>query len=717
MAERFESLTPDSRRTLTFVVGAVVCLLITGAVEWSSRPAAIKEFGAVGQPFYEDFTDPTRATSLEVYAFDAEAVRPIEFRVDRLENGRWVIPSHHSYPADAEEQLAKTASSVIGIERGAMVTRWKADHAQYGVVNPRQESLSVGDVEGVGNRLILRGEDDSILADYIIGDKVEDDSGQYYVRHPDEEEVYLAKLEIELSTKFIDWIETDLLEVDSWKMTELTVNDYSFDEVQGGTSPEVISTFSRKTSSDPWTLAGLNEEAEEVDEDAIRETINALGDLEIVGVRQKQQGLTPELKLDRKAIKTQNDVLRLQNDLLRRGFVLAAGEGGDQENLRLFAREGEMYASTDEGLVYRLHFGSAFTGSQEELEIGFSSDEDGSAEKADAEEESDTSSEQEEGADTAASSDDDDSSDESDADDSGGSGKPGRYVFVRVEFDKKYLADEPVKPVEPEKPAELEETDAAKEQAGDTKAEVDSEDDAASNDDTDGDESSDEKEDDPLTKIREEYEDAKSKYETDLAEYERKSTEFETKVEDGQKKATEFNRRFAEWYYVIPGDSYDKLKLSRADLVKAKEPEQDDEAADNNADTGAGAAAANQEAADKFLAENKDKEGVTTTDSGLQYEVITAGEGDSPSATSTVKVKYKGTLLDDTVFDESSNEGIEFPVGGVIAGWTEALQLMKPGGKWRLFIPPNLAYGEDGQGDIGPNSLLIFEVELISFEG
>ena len=88
-------------------------------------------------------------------------------------------------------------------------------------------------------------------------------------------------------------------------------------------------------------------------------------------MRPKQQGLTPDLKLDRQTLKSQRDIDRLQSDLLTRGFLLQSGQNGDQESLRLMAREGEMYAATDEGLVYRLHFGRAFVGSQEELEIGF----------------------------------------------------------------------------------------------------------------------------------------------------------------------------------------------------------------------------------------------------------------------------------------------------------------------------------------------------------
>jgi len=127
----------------------------------------------------------------------------------------------------------------------------------------------------------------------------------------------------------------------------------------------------------------------------------------------------------------------------------------------------------------------------------------------------------------------------------------------------------------------------------------------------------------------------------------------------------------------------------------------------------------NKKEEEKFLAENKTKEGVKTTKSGLQYIAITEGKGPQPKETDTVKVNYKGTLLDGTEFDSSYKRGepAVFPVNRVIPGWTEALQFMKVGSKYKLFVPSNLAYGERAAGpQISPNSMLIFEVELLSIE-
>ena len=126
----------------------------------------------------------------------------------------------------------------------------------------------------------------------------------------------------------------------------------------------------------------------------------------------------------------------------------------------------------------------------------------------------------------------------------------------------------------------------------------------------------------------------------------------------------------------------------------------------------------NKQAGEDFLAANAKKPGIMTTASGLQYEVIAEGKGEHPDANDKVTVHYHGTLIDGTVFDSSVDRGqtISFELNRVITGWTEGVQLMTPGSRYRFFIPQNLAYGQNGQGKIGPFSMLIFEIELFDFE-
>lgn len=158
--------------------------------------------------------------------------------------------------------------------------------------------------------------------------------------------------------------------------------------------------------------------------------------------------------------------------------------------------------------------------------------------------------------------------------------------------------------------------------------------------------------------------------------------------------------------------------LTKEEIMKEMQAFQQKKMAEQKAEQEA-KAQANLEQGQKFLAENAKKEGIKTTESGLQYQVITQGEGPKPSADDTVEVHYVGTLIDGTKFDSSydRNSTVTFPVGGVIPGWTEALQLMNVGSKYKLFIPADLAYGPGGTGGpIGPNATLLFDVELISIK-
>ncbi len=154
-------------------------------------------------------------------------------------------------------------------------------------------------------------------------------------------------------------------------------------------------------------------------------------------------------------------------------------------------------------------------------------------------------------------------------------------------------------------------------------------------------------------------------------------------------------------------------KVSEADIKEAFQ------SAQAKTEKTASADSADQiQAGQAFLTENKARDGVVVTESGLQYEVMTQGDGAKPTAEQTVEVHYHGTLIDGSVFDSSVQRGetISFPVNGVIPGWVEALQLMTIGSKWKLFIPSELAYGNRAQGPIPAGSVLVFEVELIGIK-
>ncbi|QNI04500.1 FKBP-type peptidyl-prolyl cis-trans isomerase [Halomonas sp. SH5A2] len=159
------------------------------------------------------------------------------------------------------------------------------------------------------------------------------------------------------------------------------------------------------------------------------------------------------------------------------------------------------------------------------------------------------------------------------------------------------------------------------------------------------------------------------------------------------------------------------LALDEAQMSEALMTFQEQSMAEREAEA-AQASEANREAGEAFLAENAERDEVTVTESGLQYEVIESGDGESPGPEDTVEVNYEGMLLDGTVFDSSYERGesVSFQVNQVIEGWQEALQAMSVGDSWMLYIPSDLAYGEGGQGPIGPNEVLTFRVELLDVE-
>lgn len=157
----------------------------------------------------------------------------------------------------------------------------------------------------------------------------------------------------------------------------------------------------------------------------------------------------------------------------------------------------------------------------------------------------------------------------------------------------------------------------------------------------------------------------------------------------------------------LSDDEYAKVRKEFAEKLQAKQAGKEKEAAEKNKTEG-----------DAYLAKNKTKAGVKTTASGLQYEVTTEGKGPKPKASDTVKVNYTGTKIDGTKFDASADHGgpATFPLSGVIPGWTEALQIMPVGSKYKFVIPASLAYGDHAPDPIGPNATLLFDVELVSIE-
>ena len=187
----------ETKRTLVFVGVAVVSLIAAVfAAPKINDPLADMNLGS---EFYPDFSDPTKAASLTVVVFNDDTAQRQQFIVEN-NNGTWTIPSHNNYPADAAERLANTAASLIGIKRDGFQSQSADSHEALGVVDPLDDDVSK--LKGRGDRLILKDANGNKLVDFIIGKQVEGRDGFYYVRKEDSNAVYIAKLDIDLSTQF-----------------------------------------------------------------------------------------------------------------------------------------------------------------------------------------------------------------------------------------------------------------------------------------------------------------------------------------------------------------------------------------------------------------------------------------------------------------------------------------------------------------------------------
>ncbi len=449
----------ENKKTLIF--GAVAVVLLILAIFSSPDRITPEAFLDQGEKFFPNFTDPNEATTLEVMDYDEATAKTKPFKVT-FKGNRWTIPSHHDYPADAKDRLARTAAGIIDIKKGEFRTDNVSDHGACGVIDPLDETASPS---GRGQRVTIRAEDDRVLADLIIGKPVEGRTGFRFVRLPQQSRVYVSQVDVDLSTKFEDWIDTDLLRLSEAKIGAVTLRDYSINErtLSVDNRDNIILT----KGSDGWSIRGAS--GQTVDSTAMKQLVRSLTGLSIVGVRPKPEGLSASLKMAGASTGlTQGDVVSLQE----KGFYLSR-EG------QLLSNEGELQVMTIDGILYTLRFGEVVYGTGLALTAG---GQDGSEQAKEGEGEN-------------------------------------RYLFITADFDPSYFK-------EPSKPSDTSFVG---------------------------------KPDSLLT-------DADRRNRQQQRAYD----EWRRQVANGQRLAGELSNRFADWYYVISADSYDKIHLTRSDLVVNK---------------------------------------------------------------------------------------------------------------------------------------------------
>ncbi len=335
----------ENKKTLWFLGAAVVLMIL--AIVVSPGRITPEAFIDQGEPFFPEFSDPNEATTLEVIDYDKETGASIPFKV-AFENGKWSIPSHYNYPADGQKQLANTAAAIIEIKKDDYRSSSVAEHEKFKVVDPLDENTAL---EGRGQRITIRGKGEKLLADLIIGDSVAAKPGFRFVRAPDQSRVYAAKTDLEISTKFADWIESDLLKVTRPNINKVVINDYTINERTISINQRDRLTLD-KDNSDKWK-ADKMKSSQEVDDNKMNQLLTTLVELKIVDVRPKPEGLSASLK-GTSAAKTisRDDRFSLQS----KGFYFSS-DG------QLLSNEGEMLIYTEDGVIYTLRFGEVVVGS------------------------------------------------------------------------------------------------------------------------------------------------------------------------------------------------------------------------------------------------------------------------------------------------------------------------------------------------------------------
>ena len=502
------------------VIAGVLLLLVKLTAPTIINPEV---FAAEGEVFYPEFVDPLLVKSLEVSTYQSDKGTAKSFKV-AFDNGKWVIPSHNNYPADATERIKKTSSALIGLKKDILYSDRKEEHSKFHVLDPLDTSLS--NEAGFGKRVTLYDNSGNLLADYILGKEVpkkekkrittkitvnnpetgnpeqKDETIELtmrYVRIPGKKRTYGAWTSADVSSRFSDWIQTDLLGISKEEILQLTLNPYKIQEkaLSLDLSTGAILDESKiiewnpflleKGAEDKWVLDG-----KDVSQDPVTNMISTLDDLMIVGVRRKPLSLTKDLEVA-KGIRLDQQTRMNLRDL---GFFVLPLEEGKGEVLA--SNEGELDVATREGVVFSLRFGEVLYGEGDSVTAGSETPEKNEGEK-----------EKE--------------------------GKENRYVFLMARFDPS-LFPAPVVPDKPEWEGPLE---------NDPRLDFDA-----------------------RRALQEERARKLEEWQKESeAEFKSQQEEWKKKIAEGTKRAKELNDRFASWYYVISGTSFKKLHLTRDQLL------------------------------------------------------------------------------------------------------------------------------------------------------
>jgi hypothetical protein len=594
----------ENAKTIVFVAVGMAAIVIGLLARPTS--AELDEETLVNTPLTKNLKSVDQVKSLRIVRFDSDTGERREFEVAE-QDGLWTIPSKDNYPADATDQMAAAATCLLDRKILQVPSRSGQDHEQYGVIDPSSTKLEAGQ-EGVGTRVTMLDEKKEPLVDLIVGKAVKDREGQRYVREVGRDAVYVIEIDrSKLSTNFEDWIEKDLLKLQSWDLQNVNVKDYSaalvmspdgsglsierddrsdltlaYDDGSSKWTPVKLTSFDRSQGERGEYVEFKLADDEELNEESLNGLKTALGDLKIVDVVRKPAGLSEDLKAGAEFVKNETAFL----DLLKKGFT--ATGGADGAPVDIISSDGEVIATLKNGAEYVLRFGNVTN---------------------------------------VASGEKDDAAAPGEAASAAGAKKPGddvhRYMFVMARHNKDAVKQPDLKPL-PDLPAKEEakpadaaapagEAAPAETPAADAAAPADGAPaesaappaegetptppatpaaetppaDAAKTGETKGEETppaqappaaADEAKKDeappaeaPAEKDKE-LEKIMAERKRIEAENQRKNDEYQELLKKGDEKVKELNLRFGDWYFVVDDDVFKKLRLGRANVVKKKEP-------------------------------------------------------------------------------------------------------------------------------------------------
>jgi hypothetical protein len=330
-------------RIITGVFVLVAVVLAVTALKFEPEMVTPDILSDQGEAFFPEFKDPLACKALEIVAYDEATATARPFKVE-FRNRRWVIPSHHSYPADAEQRLAKTAAALMDLRKDMVRSESPAAHSTYGVADPLDSGAT--SLTGRGKRVTLRDEQGKALAEFILGKAVEGKAGYRYIRVPGQKRTYAVKTEAEPSANFEDWIETDLLKLSAHEIRKITIHNYSINERTA--QIENLERITLTKDKDKWSLAGEGTPRKA----AVDALVGALDNLRIVDVQPKPLGLSADLRTQQGIQLSMESMMSLR----QKGFFFTPTG-------QLLSNEGEVLVETVNGLVFTLRFGEIASGS------------------------------------------------------------------------------------------------------------------------------------------------------------------------------------------------------------------------------------------------------------------------------------------------------------------------------------------------------------------